>query len=93
MPRFWYIFAGPQTIAGYSTLGNYIYYKLDGDPPNSSGNNIHAIYTAGDPNLVHRTNTNPITAAPANSTISTAKANGADQYIGPRLYLRVRTEP
>ena len=92
MPRFWYVFAGPQTAAGYSTLGNYIYYKPAGDPSCSAGNNICTVYALGDPNLVHRTNSNPISVSPANTTISTAKANGADQYIGTRLYLKVRTD-
>ena len=92
MPRFWYIFTGPQNASGYSTLGNYLYYGFPGNPPCTDGFNICAIYALGDPFLIHLTATNPINISPANSRIPAAKSNGADQFIGTRLYVKVRFE-
>ena len=96
MPRYWYVFNGPQTASGYTTLSNYIYYNTASTgfvPLCTSGANVCAIYSIG--SAANKTLSNPTTISEnQQDRILSAKANGANQ-LGPfgAVYVRVRTTP
>ena len=96
MPRYWYVFNGPQTSDGYHTLSNFVYYNNSSTafiPVCNSSANICAVYSIG--SALSKTGSSPTSISTNQFTrITNAKSSGASQ-LGPfgGLYVRVRPTP